>query len=319
MLLKTGTELMKSVQPVINIVKKTDRMIMNTARNPKLQTAVRLSVKLLLKVFVKIYQTAMNLPVRKMIDTRKSRNVTIAAAVIVILSTLSIFIYDNYFNLTNKEKTVLSELAGDGYAGTPAQLMKQCSGLIDNNELNSAQDIAEAMIKIRRQSAHAYILNAIIELKDDDGDDAVEEIDKGKRVKGFNKVFRKEKRIFLNALKEYLVSEEIDRQMIDCVVYSLNLGKEHVIRQWAYEKPYWLRWNSIRILNETEFKVDMVEVYILDLKYAGSVRVRVRAANKLAEMKDKRAVTALDEVAKRGFADPIVSVAAQSALDQNKK
>jgi HEAT repeat protein len=102
-------------------------------------------------------------------------------------------------------------------------------------------------------------------------------------------------------------------------VYTLHLGKDRTINKWPYEKSYWLRWNAVRILNELGMKVNMVEVYILDLKYAGSLRARIKAANKLGEMKDNRAISALEEIAHRGFADPIVSVAAQSVLDGLKR
>jgi len=62
--------------------------------------------------------------------------------------------------------------------------------------------------------------------------------------------------------------------------------------------------------------VDMVTVYILDLKYAGSARTRISAAKKLGELGDTRAVPALEEAEKNILRDPFVSNAASTVLDQ---
>ena len=68
-------------------------------------------------------------------------------------------------------------------------------------------------------------------------------------------------------------------------------------------KRYWLRWNSIRLLQRLGEldEVDMGYAYILDLSYAGSCSTRKRAAKKLAELKDERALKHLHEAKKRNF------------------
>jgi len=319
-LFKTTSAIAKTVQPVWNMIKKTDDVILSTARNPKVQSFIKKSTTAIQRAVTKMVVVIKMIPVRNIIDNKKRRGISLVSAGIVLASIAGFSVYQNYFSLTKTEKTVLAELAqDDGFRGSPRQLVTLCKNMIDKNELNDAAEIADALKKIRKQAAQAYVLSAIIELKDDDGDDAVDAVDEGKRLKGFNDEFDKERARFIDALREYLSDDEIDRKVVDCVVYTLHLGKNHTIRKWPYDRQYWLRWNSIRIHNEVGLKVDMVEVYILDLKYASSMRVRIRAANKLAEMKDKRAISALKEVAQRGFSDPIVSVAAQSALDELQK
>ena len=60
----------------------------------------------------------------------------------------------------------------------------------------------------------------------------------------------------------------------------------------AKSKSYWLRWNSIQLLEAMGEgdEVDFVEAYLLDLTTANSCSTRKRAAQKLAELKDARAL-----------------------------
>jgi hypothetical protein len=311
-LVKSGSTLVKSMQPVIQMIKRTDEVILNTVKNPKVHSFFKKCAICFWKGLVKLVVEVKKIRFGQLAKNAKYRNTTLILIGIFLLLLSSYSVYVQFFSLSSDEKAVLAQLAGEGYKGTPSKLVTQCIELMDKNELNDAQKIAEALTKIKKQSALAFLLHAIIELKNDDGDDAVEAIDLAKRQKSFQKAFSDE-------LKNFLSDDEISREMIDCIVYTLHLGKDPDLKKWPYEKSYWLRWNSVRILNEIGQKVNMVDVYILDLMHAGSMRVRIKAANKLSEMKDKRATSALEEVAQRGFADPIVSVAAQSALDGMKK
>jgi serine/threonine protein kinase len=318
-LMKSGSTLVKTMQPVMQMIKRTDEAIFNTVKSPKVHSFFKKCAVCFWQGLVKFSVEVKKILFDKLAKNEKNRKASLIS-IGILLFILSVYsVYLQFFSLSADERVVLAELARDGYKGAPSQLITQCIELTGKNELNDAQKIAEALMKIKKQSAHAYMLNAIIELKDDDGDDAVEAIDQAKRQRGFQKAFMMEKRALIDEFKSFLSDDEISREMIDCIVYTLQLGKDSNFKKWPYEKSYWLRWNSIRILNETGQKVNMVDVYILDLKHAGSMRVRIKAANKLGEMKDKRAISALEEVAQRGFADPIVSVAAQSALDGMKK
>ena len=318
-ILKSGSKLSKTIQPLIDLIKKTDKVVLNTIKSHKLHTFFNRSKTHLSQGFVKLSEIVKKISFSEFGKNAKYRNVSLIS-IGTLLFLLSLYsVYSQFFDLSPDEKVVLKELAEDGYNGRPSQLIIKCTELVEKNSLNDAQNIAKALTKIKKQSAHAYVLNAIIELKDNDGDDAVEAISQAKRQRGFQKAFTIEKRTFLDEFKNFLSDDEISREMIDCIVYTLHLGKDRTINKWPYEKSYWLRWNSVRILNEIGMKVNMVEVYILDLKYAGSLRARIKAANKLGEMKDNRAISALEEVAHRGFSDPIVSVAAQSVLDGLKR
>jgi serine/threonine protein kinase len=317
---KSGSVIIKTIQPVLNIIKKTDDVITSTAQNKVVKNVIDKSTTTFKKAFTAVFVVLKSVPAKRIAKSARVRRWAVVMTIVFLILSGGYYVYDNYLSLSNTEAAVLKELAvNDGHKGTPRQLIKKCRSFIETNELKDAQEIAKALTKINRFAAHAHVLNAIIELKDKDGDDAVDEIDEGRKNKGFRASFGKEKDLYKDALREYLINEEIDREMVDCLVYTLHMGHNKCFRIWAYDKSYWLRWNSVNILQEVGLKVDMARVYILDLKYANSMRVRIRAANRLAEIKDKRAVSALEEVARRGFADPIVSVAAQSALDEIKK
>ncbi len=314
--LKYSAALLKVLKPVLHVIKKTDEAIFNFIEHSKAILHVKCKICFPRKKCNSLWN---NILVGQIINNRKSRMYWAISSSGILMLLSFWFVFSLSFGLNSEEKRVLRELAKDGYKGNPVQLVKKCSSLIERNKLNDARKIAEALVKIRRESAHAYLLNALIEIRDEDEDDVIEAINNAKRYDGFKRSFSREKETFITALKELLSKDEISREMIDCICYTLKLGKDHEIKKWPYEKAYWLRWNSIRILNEVDQKIDMVEVYILDLNYAGSMRERIKAANKLGKLKDKRAVPVLQDVARRGFADPIVSVAAQSALDEYKK
>ena len=86
------------------------------------------------------------------------------------------------------------------------------------------------------------------------------------------------------------------------------------IKAAVYEKPYWLRWNSLRIMQASGKQVDLVRVFILDLKYSRTMKTRLQAVRDLGELKDKRAIPALREASKKGIRDPFVSSAAAKTL-----
>jgi HEAT repeat protein len=85
----------------------------------------------------------------------------------------------------------------------------------------------------------------------------------------------------------------------------------------GFQNPhYWIRWNAVKITETTGKKIDMVSIYLLDLNSTASMRTRIRAAEKLGEIGDKRAVPLLQEIGARGIRDPFVSAAARDVLSR---
>ena len=63
-------------------------------------------------------------------------------------------------------------------------------------------------------------------------------------------------------------------------------------------------------------KVDMVNIYMHDLNSNASIRTRIRAAEKLGELGDRRAVPLLEEIGSRRMRDPFVSATARNVLSK---
>ena len=115
------------------------------------------------------------------------------------------------------------------------------------------------------------------------------------------------------------VDAELEPEVIDDLVASLDcsdaaatagfieerLGQRAVepLLRAAGSRRYWLRWNSIKLLDRLGRRddIDMGRAYLLDLQYAGSCSTRKRAARRLGEMKYRPALEALRRARKRGL------------------
>ena len=90
-------------------------------------------------------------------------------------------------------------------------------------------------------------------------------------------------------------------------VIEENLGKsaKKPLLRGSRSRHYWLRWNSIRMLEKLGYsnQVDWVRAYILDLRHEAACSTRKLAARKLGELGDKRALPALRQAQKKGFLD----------------
>lgn len=120
----------------------------------------------------------------------------------------------------------------------------------------------------------------------------------------------------MDDLKRELTKNRAPQSLIDLIIITLSAANRPVVREWVNDNYYWLRWNAVKIIQAENINVDMVNVYILDLKHAGSSRTRINAAKKLGKSGDRKAIPALIEAENRGFRDPFVAGTASSVLDQ---
>ena len=90
---------------------------------------------------------------------------------------------------------------------------------------------------------------------------------------------------------------------------ATNVGDRAVdfLLEATTDKRNWLRWNAIKALKKIGKvdKIDLAKVYILDLEHSGRCSIRKKAAQKLAELKDKRALGPLRAAKKRNFFENI--------------
>jgi len=124
-----------------------------------------------------------------------------------------------------------------------------------------------------------------------------------------------------NDIESIFKDGEAPLALISLCVHSLRLhttrlpdSVSSIAQTWLKHTHYWVRWNAVKIMEIAELKVDMVEIYLLDLETAASMRTRIRAIEMLAATDDPRIETPLENVANRGIRDPFVSTAAREAL-----
>jgi hypothetical protein len=112
------------------------------------------------------------------------------------------------------------------------------------------------------------------------------------KINGGNNAIRKEVPFFINYL-EKRIDRELPVVLVDLCAEMLFISETPNIKVWIKSDHYWQRWNAARILRKAGHKVDLVELYILDLEYSANPRTKILAAEKLGEIGDRRAIRAL--------------------------
>jgi serine/threonine protein kinase len=133
---------------------------------------------------------------------------------------------------------------------------------------------------------------------------------------GGEAAIRKEHEFFIRYLEKW-----IERELPDALVFlcaqKIYMNENHQVKVWTKDRHYWIRWNAVNILQTAGETVDLVPVYILDLEHAASTRTRVRAAEKLGDLGDRRAVAPL--IAVRDNRNNPASSAARKVLREKFK
>lgn len=195
--------------------------------------------------------------------------------------------------------------------------------LLTQNNIQDSVPVVEKIIQnldnSPETSHYAYLFRAVISLtrqKYEHADSLLKEL---MSVPGADKVVRNELPFLLTCIKPELKRAKAPQTLIDMIAGTLLAATHDSVYQWKTDKQYWLRWNAVQILETADLTIDTVPVYILDLQYGASIRTRVRAARKLGESDDPRAITALQEASKQGFGDPFVAIRARRILEQKGK
>jgi hypothetical protein len=107
--------------------------------------------------------------------------------------------------------------------------------------------------------------------------------------------------------------------LVTIMVRFFGAAGDRAVEKAVRGKPYWPRWNSLRILQAGGKRVDLVNVLILDLKHAREWRIRTQAIRDLGDIGDRRAIPALREAKKLGRKDVYTSSAAARVLRKEFK
>ncbi len=195
--------------------------------------------------------------------------------------------------------------------------VKECRAKIEEDNIEEAKKIANSMVNSKSKSIYGHILLGEIQINQGRYKKAKATFDQAIRLPHGKTTVKRELPTILVRIGKKLTRRKASQTLIDLTALTLHAAKNPVVKGWVKDQQYWLRWNAVYIMEASGASVDMVNVYILDLKYAGSSRTRVSAAKKLGEIGDKRAVPALEEAKNRGFRDPIVSLTASTVLEEH--
>lgn len=252
-----------------------------------------------------------------------ARTASLGAAVAVVLLVAILIVRimvlsSRVHNAPVEEAIVASrKLQKLGLTNHESELLARGRRLIERDSLDAAATIAGQLSDRTRAELPAKVLLARIALKRGDHDRALDLVREASSHDGWKGELRKIRGVLFGDLEGVLTDGEASEKLIELVVGPLKAARSRVVKRWVEDKHYWLRWNAVAIREKAGLPVDMVEVYILDLKHGGSVRTRRRAALELGEIGDKRAIPALEQARDRGWRDPFVSATANSVLEES--
>jgi len=188
------------------------------------------------------------------------------------------------------------------------QLIEICREYIDKCDYYNASELADILTSGKSKS---YILsgrlfNAMAALCADKFTDAVALFANVQEMRGGKTAIRKEHPFYVRYLEAW-IERELPDSLITLCASSLYLYDNDQVIKWTKNEDYWIRWNAVYIRQKGGAKLDLVPVYILDLDHSANARTKIRAAEKLGELGDRRAIPAL--TAARDGRNPAASVA----------
>ena len=206
------------------------------------------------------------------------------------------------------------ELNKRGDSWPKQELINRGKKYLDESNIELASMTAQKIIEMKPSLPEGQILAGRVALKSGEYDKAriafvkVTYMAKGKIA------LEKEHIQIMYDLSQELMHKQAPPLLIKMAKVILSKDDEPLISSWLQSKNYWLRWNSVKIMQAGNKPVDMLNIYSFDLKYGTSVETRVGAVYKLGELRNKKAVPALLEAASKLKTDPKVARAATSVL-----
>ena len=252
---------------------------------------------------------------------RRMIAVTVSAVSLICLLLISGFVV-RIVNLKKqvKEGNVTESLKAAksldkfGISFSSRNLIEKCKNFIQKDNLDEAEKVARDLTKMKSTLEYGHIFLGRIAVKNGNYKEAIETFDFVKERKKGKYILKEELGMILQDSKIQLAIMKAPASLISLLAITLDVADKPILRKWVEDKQYWLRWNAAYIMEAASIPVDMVNVYILDLKYAGSASTRVNAVKKLGELGDQKAVPALKEAEEKGLRDPFVSGTASLVL-----
>ena len=196
----------------------------------------------------------------------------------------------------------------------PSQILERFDYLLGNRSFISARNIIDSLDG-KKFPNWPDLLNARIELKKKNYNEAIDYFSAVKK-KGGREIIGSQMGQILNDIEDIFRDGSAPEPLIYLSARVLSIDQESRAAMWLDHNHYWVRWNAVKVFESAGKEVDMVKIHILDLQTARSFRTRIKAAEKLGELGDPRAIPALEQARDRGFRDPFVANTAEEILER---
>lgn len=275
----------------------------------------RKSVKYLLKKSNvsadKIYSFLKN-SCRQKLPVQKDTNSFIKFIPVLCALLLSVFLILLPFLILHSRKPQEKNIPQKVKPSVPSY-MHQFDSLLDAKNLDSAYKLLTVHSGSKKSSWSEFFMGRL-ELKKANYLTADNHFNTALEI---NKVVLKYQiDLLIDDLEEIFRKEKAPDPLVNLVSRTLSLSNHKRIHQWLDHHHYWIRWNTVKVMEAAGVKVDMVSIYMLDLNSNASMRTRIQAAEKLGELGDRRAVPLLEEIGSRRMRDPFVSATARNVLNK---
>jgi tRNA A-37 threonylcarbamoyl transferase component Bud32 len=244
---------------------------------------------------------------------RRARRSALAAGIGLGAAVFAALVVIGVVSLEKGSAPVLN-VPVNGLNAQEAALVNRFKSWFTLGRLDSAAECADSLELTRAGAVRGLFLSSLVACKRGEYEDAFLSFESVERLPGGEKLLSRNRRFAVNTCMPALKKERAPDALVTILSQKFNAADDPVLKKAVYERPYWLRWNSLRILQAGGKKVDLVRVFILDLKYSKTMHTRLQAIRDLGEIGDRRAVPALKEAKKKGMSDPFVSSAADKCL-----
>ena len=241
---------------------------------------------------------------QKIIPAKIPRTVILVLAVILSVSLL--------YEVATRNETTTLWILEKGLDNNEKTLLAEFRTFFSDGDLDSAASRASLLTLGENSAATGQFLQGLVACRQKEFDEAKTAFEAAAALPN-GKAFLEHNRHYM-VVRYALVNERMPDMLVAVMAGVFGAAEDHAVLKAIRLKPYWPRWNALRILQASGKKVDLTKVFILDLKYADDRRVRLQAIRDLGELGDRRAVSALKDAAKMGKTDPSSAAAASRVL-----
>jgi len=227
--------------------------------------------------------------------TKKQLTAGLTIASSIVAAAVLIILFVTMSAKVSERNRIIKAAQEKGYVvKNVKQLLDTTRAYIDVCDYWHAGELAEVLVasKDKGFALHGHLLRAMSALCADRFNDASELFQKVIALDGGENAVRREHQFFIRYLEAW-IERELPETLVALCAERLFLHDNHQVRVWTRDKHYWIRWNAVYILQKGGERVDLVPVYILDLDHSASARTKIRAAERLGDLGDRRAVSAL--------------------------